>query len=175
MHRIYFVLGLCGLFIACPRPDGQQTKKDAGNRPAGPSGGDPARGKTVSGADEASGVARRRNAHVRLRRHHAPAAARVRIVGSDGKPYGPADAAIRRTKRDESYFYADDSFDVALPPARVRMTVSGGLETIPQAITVDADAATELTLHMQHWVDMAHAPGIRAIRTSTSIRADRST
>ena len=31
----------------------------------------------------------------------------------------------------------------------------GGLETIPQAITVDAAAATELTVHVQPWVDMA--------------------
>jgi hypothetical protein len=91
---------------------------------------------------------------VRLRRNHAPAAARVSIVGTDGKPCGPAGAAIRKTKRGESYFYADDSFEVELPPGRVRMNVSGGLETIPQAVTVDADAAAELTVEIPHWVDM---------------------
>ena len=37
---------------------------------------------------------------------------------------------MRQTKRGESYFYADESFDVELPPGRVRMNVSGGLETI---------------------------------------------
>jgi len=155
MHRIYVAFGLCGLLFACPRLDGQQNEKDAGNRPAGRSGGDPARGKTVSGTDKASGADTRRNAHVRLLRNNAPVAARVSIAGSDGKPYGPADAAIRKTKRGESYFYSDDSFDVELPPGRVRMNVSGGLETIPQMVTVDAEAAIELTVQMQHWVDMA--------------------
>ena len=122
------------------------------DRPAGRSGGGP-RGQDRVPGGQASDP--RRNAHVRLRRNDAPAAARVSIVGSDGKPYGPAGAAIRKTKRDESYFYADDSFDVELPPGRVRMNVSGGLETIPQMVTVDAEAATELTVQMQHWVDMA--------------------
>ena len=56
--------------------------------------------------------------HVNLLRENQPAAARVSVVGGDGKPYGPAGAAIRKTKRDESYFYAVDSFDVKLPPGR---------------------------------------------------------
>ena len=79
MHRIYVAFGLCGLLFACPRLDGQQDKKDAGNRPAGRSGGDPARGKTVSGTDKASGAETRRTAHVRLLHNSAPAAARVSI------------------------------------------------------------------------------------------------
>jgi putative heme-binding domain-containing protein len=94
-------------------------------------------------------------ARVRLLRNNAPAAARVSIVGSDGKPYGPAGAAIRKTKRDESYFYADHSFDVKLPPGRARLNVSGGIETIPQTITLDAGSATELTVQVKQWVDMA--------------------
>src|SRR5690349_3925900 len=110
MHRICFSFGLCGLLFACPQLDGQQTEKDTGNRQAGRSGGHPARGETVSGADQAFADPRR-NAHVRLVRNSAPAAARVSIAGSDGKPYGPAAAAMRKTKRGESYFYADDSFD----------------------------------------------------------------
>ncbi len=153
MHRIGIAVGLCGLLLAGPRLDGQQDEKGAGNRQAEPSGGSPAPGRTVSGADKAS-VARR-NAHVRLRRGNMPAAARVSITGVDGKPCGPAGAAMRKTHRDESYFYADDSFDVELPPGRVRMHVSGGLETIPQVVTIDADTATEVTVPMSHWVDMA--------------------
>ena len=97
----------------------------------------------------------RRKAHVRLLRDDAPAAARVSIVGGDDKPYGPAGAAIRKTKRDESYFYADGSFDVELPPGRARMTVSGGIETIPQTVTLDAETAAELTVPMRPWIDMA--------------------
>src|SRR5262245_46401495 len=155
MHRIYVAFGLCVLLFVCPLPDGQSNEEDARNRPDGRVGGDQARGKAASGADKGSGAGTRRTAHVRLRRYNEPAAARVSIAGSDGKPCGPADAAIRKTKRDESYFYADDSFDVELPPGRVRMNVSGGLETIPQTVTVDAEAATELTVQMQHWVDLA--------------------
>jgi hypothetical protein len=155
MHRIYLAFGLCGLLVAFPRLDGRQDEKDAANRQAGRRGGDPARGQAVSGADKAPGAQARRIAHVRLRRDHAPAAARVSIAGSDGKPCAPAGAAVRKTKRGESYFYADDSFDVELPPGRARMTVSGGLETIPQTVTVDAEEAVEVTVTMPHWVDMA--------------------
>jgi putative heme-binding domain-containing protein len=105
--------------------------------------------------DSDFGADRRWTAHVRLRRNHVPAAARVSIVGSDNKPYGPVDAAMRKTKRDESYFYADDVFDVKLPPGRVRLNFSGGIETIPQTVAVDAETTTELTVPMQHWIDMA--------------------
>ena len=88
--------------------------------------------------DSDFGADPRRRLTSRLLRDNAPAAARVSIVGGDGKPYGPAGAAIRKTKRDESYFYADGSFDVELPPGRARLNVSGGIETIPQTVTVDA-------------------------------------
>ena len=154
MQRILALFGLsCGLLFSCPRLDGRQNEKEARNRQAGPGGGDQARGTTASGTMKASEP--RRSAHVRLLHNNAPAAARVSIVGSDGKSYGPANAAIRKTKHDESYFYAEDSFDVELPVGRVRMTFSGGLETIPQTVTVNAEAATDLTMQMQHWVDMA--------------------
>src|SRR5262245_41350277 len=99
MHRIAFAIGLCGLLFAFPRLDGPQNERAAGNRQAGRNGGDPVRGKTVSGVDKASGADPRRITHVRLRRNSAPAAARVSIAGSDGKAYGPAGAAIRKTKR----------------------------------------------------------------------------
>jgi hypothetical protein len=155
MYRIYVAFGLCVLLLASPRLGGQPKQEDAGNRPERRGGGDPASGKAASQADKASGADTRRHAHVRLRRHSAPAAARVSIAGSDGKPYGPAGAAMRKTRRDESYFYADDSFDLELHRGRMRMNVSGGLETIPQSITVDAEAATELTVQTQHWIEMA--------------------
>ncbi len=154
MHRILVFFGVCcGLLFSCSRLDGRQNEKEAGNRQAGPGGRDQARAKTVSGTVKASEP--RRSARVRLLHNNAPAAARLSIVGSDGKSYGPANTAIRKTKRDESYFYADDSFDVELPAGRVRMTVSGGLETIPQTVTVNAEAATDLAVQMQHWVDMS--------------------
>jgi hypothetical protein len=136
MYRTHVALGLCALLIACPRLYGQQSK-------------------TTSGTDKADGPSTRQKINVRLLHHNAPAAARVTIVGSDGSSNGPAGASLRKTKRGESYFYADGAFNVELPPGRVRMTVSGGLETIPQVVTVDAGASTELSVPMQPWIDMA--------------------
>jgi hypothetical protein len=118
MHRIILAFSLCGLLFACTRLDGIQNEKDAGIRQAGQSG-DRAREKAVLGTATAPDL--RRKAHVRLLRNEAPAAARVSIVGSDGRSYGPAGAATRKTKRDEPYFYADDSFDVELTAGRVRI------------------------------------------------------
>jgi putative heme-binding domain-containing protein len=94
-------------------------------------------------------------ARVGLLRNNAPAAARVSILGSDDKPYAPVGAAVRKTKREESYFYADGSFDVTLPRGGARLNVSGGIEAIPQAVIVDTDGAAELTVHVQPWIDMA--------------------
>lgn len=105
--------------------------------------------------DSDSGADPDRNVHVRLLQNNAPAAARVSITGSDGKPYAPSGAAIRKTKRDESYFYADNSFDVKLPPGHARLNFSGGFEIIPKSITVDAQATTDLNVQMQPWIDMA--------------------
>ena len=148
MHRIILAFSLCGLLCACTRVDGRQNEKDAGIQQAGRSG-DRMQQKTVPGTAHEP----RHKTHVRLLRNDVPAAARVSIVGSDGRSYAPVGAAVRKTKRDEPYFYADDSFDVELPAGRVRMNVSGGLETIPQKLTVDAEAAVDLDVRIQHWQD----------------------
>ena len=94
------------------------------------------------------------NVHVRLAGDHR-AAARVRIVGSDENPYAPDGAALRKTTRDEAYFYADGSFDVTLPRGPSRLHFSGGIETIPRTVALDATADTELAVHLQPWIDMA--------------------
>ena len=96
-----------------------------------------------------------RKAHVKLVGNNAPAAARVGVIGGDGKSCAPAGAAIRKTKRDESYFYADGSFDVELPPGPARLNISGGIEVIPQTVSLDAGATTELTVQLPRWIDMA--------------------
>jgi TolB protein len=140
MHRIYLALGLGGLLLIGP---------------ANSLGGQQVQGEAPAGFPGASGATKPRKVTVKLHLGDAPAAARVSIVGGDGKPRGPADAAIRRTKRDEPYFYADGSFDLELPPWRTRMTVSGGVETIPQAVSLEAEAAAELTVPMLRWIDMA--------------------
>ena len=136
MYRTHAALCFCAFLLACPRSYGQPSK-------------------TAPSADKAEGPGTRRKVHVRLLRDNAPTAARVTIEGSDGGSYGPAGAALRKAKRGESYFYADGAFDVEPPSGRVRMTVSGGLETIPQVVTVDAAADTELSVRMPRWIDMA--------------------
>ena len=141
MHRIYLAFGLGGLLITCLADPlgGQQVQVDS-----------PAQSRPAPGS-----ATRPQKVHVKLRSGDAPAAARVSIVGGDEKPYGPAGAAIRKTKRDEPYFYADGAFDVELPPGRARMSVSGGIETIPQAVSLEAGTAVELSVSTLRWIDMA--------------------
>lgn len=93
--------------------------------------------------------------NVRLLREGAPAAARVSIVGIDDKAYAPRGVPLRTSKRDESYFYADGAFAVAVPPGRTRLNFSGGLETTPHSITLDAERDAELTVHLAPWIDLA--------------------
>lgn len=141
MHRISLALGLGGLLITCLADSrgGEQGRSDA-----------PAAARRDPGA-----TTRSRKVRVKLRSGDAPAAARVGIVAGDDRPYGPAGAAIRKTRRDESYFYADGAFEVELPPGRARMTVGGGIETIPQTVDLETDTAVELTVPMLRWIDMA--------------------
>jgi TolB protein len=134
MRRIFLACGLCGLLSVLVGAEGTIFR--------------PALAESDLGPDL-------KKAHVKVVRDNAPAAARVSIVGSDDKPYCPADAVIRKTKRDESYFYAVDSFDVKLPPGRARLIFNGGIETIPQTVTLDAGSTTELTVPMKPWVNMA--------------------
>jgi putative heme-binding domain-containing protein len=96
-----------------------------------------------------------RRVHVKLVGDNAPAAARVGVIGGDGKPCAPAGAAVRNTSRGESYFYADGSFDVELPPGRARLNISGGAEVIPQSVELDPGANAELTVQLPRWIDMA--------------------
>lgn len=93
--------------------------------------------------------------HVKLICQDAPAAARVSLVGADNKPRAPAGAILRTTRRNVPYFYADGSFDVELPPGRAKLTVSGGIETIPQTVVVDAASSPELTIPISRWIDLA--------------------
>jgi hypothetical protein len=84
-----------------------------------------------------------------------PAAARVSVAGSDGKPYAPEGVALRKLTSGESYFYADGSFEVEVPKGQSRLHFSGGIETIPQTVLLDTTADSELTIHMRPWIDMA--------------------
>jgi hypothetical protein len=141
MHRNDLGLGFVSLLIVCL---------------ANSLGGQQVQSGVLAESGSASGSATRpRKVHVKLRSGDTPSAARVAIVAADGKPHGPAGAAIRKTTRDESYFYTNGTFDVELPPGRTRMSVSGGIESIPQTVTLDGDRAVELTVPMPRWIDMA--------------------
>ncbi|MEZ6061451.1 MAG: CehA/McbA family metallohydrolase [Planctomycetaceae bacterium] len=86
---------------------------------------------------------------------NSPAAARVVVRASDSREVAPEGAAVRKTKAGESYFYADGSFQAEVPPGRMFLKVSGGLEFVPQTVLIDANSDAELTVHLQRWVDMA--------------------
>jgi hypothetical protein len=151
MHQT-IVCGLSVLLVACQalRLCGESKDELADFHAACLKGGDPARGRAVLEDSEFQP----RKTHVRLLRDGAGAAARVSVVGGDGKPRGPVGAAIRESTRGESYFYSEGEFDVELPPGRAKLTVSGGLETIPLAVTMDLEAAAELTVPIRSWIDM---------------------
>src|SRR5262245_23331532 len=105
MHRFFVVFGLCGLLLTCLPLAGQDNGRNASNGQVGPSSGGRARGTSATAAETGSSTDSRIKVRVRLRRAGAPTSARVSIVAGDGKSYGPRGATLRKTKRDESYFY----------------------------------------------------------------------
>jgi len=81
-------------------------------------------------------------------------AARVSIVDDVGVFIAPTGAVLRKTNRDIKYFYADGEFSVAVPES-VRMTIAAGLESVPQTVSIRANAETDLTVKLGSWIDMA--------------------
>ena len=81
-------------------------------------------------------------------------AARVRVIGSDQKFSAPADAIVRKTTREEDYFYADDTFTVSVPRGVTHFYFSAGLESIPSHIKVDIQSDTTLPVPINRWIDM---------------------
>ena len=81
-------------------------------------------------------------------------AARVRVIRSDQKFSAPADAIVRKTTREEDYFYADDTFTVSVPRGFTHFYFSAGLESIPSHIKVDIQSDTTLPVPINRWIDM---------------------
>ncbi len=129
MHQIILTSGLCGWLLVQSVSNGLML-------------------------DESNFDANVQKVHVRLVCNNAPAA-RASLIGADGKPRVPAGAKLRTTKRNEPYFYADGSFDVELPSGRARMEISGGIETIPQAVAVEAGTTNNVTVEVSRWIDLA--------------------
>ncbi len=84
-----------------------------------------------------------------------PTAARVSITDSAGEALAPEGAIVRKSKAGTSYFYADGEFKVAIPNGPAKMLISGGIETIPQAVTITAAKPKPVTVRMKRWIDTA--------------------
>ena len=81
-------------------------------------------------------------------------AARVRVIGSDQKFSAPADAIVRKTTREEDYFYADNTFAVSVPKGVTHFYFSAGLESIPSHITMDVQSDSTLPVPINRWIEM---------------------
>ena len=81
-------------------------------------------------------------------------AARVRVIGSDQKFSAPADAIVRKTTREEDYFYADNTFAVSVPKGVTHFYFSAGLESIPSHITMDVQSDITLPVPINRWIEM---------------------
>ena len=104
-------------------------------------------------ASEFSEVALRKT-RVRLQRVGQPAAARCSVYGLDDLPYAPRGIPLRKSSTGESYFYASGDFEVDTPPGATRVTIQGGLETIPQALVVDSATDDEVDVELRSWTDL---------------------
>jgi hypothetical protein len=80
-------------------------------------------------------------------------AARVSIVDDAGDYYAPKSSSLRKTARDVRYFYADKEFSLEVPDS-VRMSITAGLESMPQTISIHANGPTQLTVKLNDWIDM---------------------
>ncbi len=87
-----------------------------------------------------------------------PAAARVTLLGGDGKYYAPNDAYARIGQRGGyAAFHTDGTFDVALPPGTADLTIMKGFEIEPQRMMVDieAGATVSLTVTLERFADLS--------------------
>ena len=81
-------------------------------------------------------------------------AARVRVIGSDQKFSAPADAIVRKTTREEDYFYADNTFAVSVPKGVTHFYFSAGLESIPSHIALDVQSDITIPVPIHRWIEM---------------------
>ena len=84
-----------------------------------------------------------------------PIAARVSVVGSDGKPYAPAGSILRQPEGAAPYFYTDGKFVVTLPPGAARLELWRGVEYLPARVDVDLQSDTEIAVRLVRWSHLA--------------------
>jgi TolB protein len=84
-----------------------------------------------------------------------PIAARVSVVGSDGKPYAPEGSILRQPEGATPYFYTDGKFVVTLPPGVARLEFWRGVEYLPMRVDVDLQTDAEIAVRLVRWVHLA--------------------
>jgi TolB protein len=84
-----------------------------------------------------------------------PIAARVSVVGSDGRPYAPAGSILRQPEGATPYFYTDGKFVVTLPPGAARLEFWRGVEYLPLRVDVDLQSDAETAVRLVRWVHLA--------------------
>jgi TolB protein len=84
-----------------------------------------------------------------------PIAARVSVVGSDGKPYASPGSILRQPEGATPYFYADGKFVVTLPPGVARLEFWRGVEYLPARVDVDLQSDAEIAVRLVRWVHLA--------------------
>jgi TolB protein len=84
-----------------------------------------------------------------------PIAARVSVVGSDGKPYAPTGSILRQPEGATPYFYTDGKFVVTLPPGAARLELWRGIEYLPVRVDVELQSDAEIAIRLVRWAHMA--------------------
>jgi len=84
-----------------------------------------------------------------------PVAARVSVVGSDGKPYAPAGSILRQPEGAAPYFYTDGKSSVTLPAGAARLELWRGVEYLPARVDFDLQSDTEIAVRLVRWSHLA--------------------
>lgn len=87
-----------------------------------------------------------------------PAAARVYLTGADGLAYAPHGSISRiAAMAAESYFHAQDSFDIALPsgPTLIEATCGLEYELTKQSIDLQPGKPASVRFRLKRWENMA--------------------
>ena len=84
-----------------------------------------------------------------------PVPARVQVLTSQGRFPHP-DGAILKEGSGDPFFYAEGTFEVAVPRGRTRVTVERGTEYVPATMVLDAPARGTLTadIVLERWTDL---------------------
>jgi TolB protein len=85
-----------------------------------------------------------------------PLHARVQGVASDGKFYAPRDAYSRVGLTSGHAFHTAGTYEVAIPPGKLKLQVVHGFEYLPRDAVVDATAGTnhDVTIELKRITDM---------------------